>query len=159
MRGLLPLVVLVVGCSSGGSDGGTTTSGSSSGGSSSGSGVDGITATCGDATSSVVEGTLGGQAITATGKTKNWSWVNIGNPSKFDGTFEGGAVHLEWGSTVANKSVTTVTAATVTLDTNTNARTFQSGSLVYDSPDPESILKATITFDTGTVTVCMRKTD
>lgn len=162
MRRLAFVCAFLLGCSSGGSDGGTTTSGSSgasSSSSSSGSGVDGITATCGDATSSVVEGTLGGQSITATGKTKNWSWVNIGNPSKFDGTFEGGAVHLEWSGSTPNKAVTTVSAATVTLDTNPNARTFQSGSLVYDSPDPESILKATLTFDTGTVTVCMRKTD
>jgi hypothetical protein len=158
MRGLLALLFLV-GCS-GGSDSGTTTSGSSSGGSSSGgSGTDGITASCGSATDTVVEGTFGGESISVTGTTKNWSWVNIGNPPKFDGTFAGGAVHLEWSGTTPNKAVTAVTAATVTLDTNSNARTFQSGSLVYDSPDPESILKATLTFDTGTVTVCMRKTD
>jgi hypothetical protein len=151
---------LVAGCS-GGSDGGTTTSGSSSGGSSSGSspGPSGVTANCGDATSSLIEGTLDGQPVNVTGATKNWSWINIGNPSKFDGTFEGGAVHLEWQGTVANESVTTATAATLTLTASAAPRKFQSASFVYDSPDPEKILKATITFDTGTVTVCMRKTD
>ena len=73
--------------------------------------------------------------MNVTGATRNWSWVNIGNPSKFDGTFEGGAVHLEWGSATPNKTVTTVTAATLTLTANAGARTFQSGQLVYDSPE------------------------
>jgi hypothetical protein len=147
--------MLVVACS-GGTDGGGSTS--SSGGSSSGGSAGGITANCADGDSSLVEGTLDGKPVNVTGTTKNWSWINIGNPSKFDGTFEG-AVHLEWGSTTPNKAVTTVTAATLTLAANAGARTFQSGSLVYDSPDPEKILKATLTFDTGSVTVCMRQTD
>lgn len=161
MRGLLRFgpfaCAVVLGCSSGGSD---TASSSSSGGSSSGgTGPAGIAATCGEATESVVDGTLGGQSVKVTGKTGSFSWVNIGNPPKFDASFEGGSVHLEWSGTTPNGAVTTVTAATVTLTSNTGARTFQSGQLVYDSPDPESILKASLTFDTGTVTVCIRRTD
>jgi hypothetical protein len=149
MRAVLVLCVLVVACS-GGSDGGMSTSSSSAGG---------VTANCADGDSSLVEGTLDGKPVNVMGTTRGWSWLNFGNPSKFDGRFDGGAVHLEWASTTPNKAVTTVTAATLTLDANAGARTFQSGSLVYDSPDPEKILKATLTFDTGSVTVCMRQTD
>lgn len=149
--------VFLIGCSSGGGD--ATSSASGSGGGSSSGGSGGITANCADADSTLVEGTLDGKAVNVTGTTKNWSWINIGNPPNFDGTFEGGAVHLEWSGTTPNGAVTAVTAATVTLDSNAGARTFQSGSLVYDSPDPEKILKATLTFDTGTVTVCMRQVD
>ena len=146
MRRVLVFASVVAGCSGGPSSGSTT-------------GTDGIAATCGDADTSVVEGTLDGKPANVTGTTKSWSWVNIGNPSRYDGSFEGGSIHLEWSGTTPNGRVTPVTIATVTLDANAGTRTFQSGSLLYDSPDDESILKTTLTFDTGTVTVCMRKSD
>lgn len=151
MREAFPFVcAVIVGCSSGGSE----TSSSSNGGT-----TTGIDAKCADGDSSLVEGTLDGKAVSVTGTTRNWSWINFGTPSKFDGTFEGGAIHLEWGGTTANNALTTVTGANLVLDGDAATRTFQSGSLIYDSPDPESILKAKLTFDTGSVTVCMRKTD
>jgi hypothetical protein len=55
--------------------------------------------------------------------------------------------------------VTPAIGATLTLTTNARARTFQSGQLVYDSPDQEKILDASLTFDTASVTVCMRQAD
>lgn len=159
--------VLLAACT-GGADGGTiSSSSSSSGGSSSGGSSGGgssgeptgVSARCGDADTSVVEGTLDGQPVAVTGATRSWSWVNVGNPPKFDGTFEGGSVHVEWSGTIPNAQVTAVTNATITLSSSSATSTFQSGQLVYDSPDPESYFKASLTFDTGTVTVCMRKTD
>jgi len=139
---------LVVACSSGGS-GGSSTSGSG--------GSDGVAATCGDANKSVIESTSGGQTTTVTADTRSWGWVNIGKPSHFDGGWDGGSIHLEWPGTIANGEVADLSAATLTQGTSAGA--FKSGKLVYDSPDKESILKASIVFDTGTVTVCMRKTD
>ena len=134
--------------SSSSSSGGSSSGGSSSGGSSSGEPT-GVSARCGDPDTSVVEGTLDGQPVAVTGATRSWSWVNVGNPPKFDGTFEGGSVHVEWSGTIPNAQVTTVTNATITLTSSSGTNTFQSGQLVYDSPDPESYFKASLTFDAG----------
>lgn len=114
--------------------------------------------TCGDAGTSFVGGTIDGRDVIVSGATKNWGWVNVGNPKRVDGSFEGGSIHLEWAETVSNGQVTNATAATLTLASSTGQRTFQEGQLSYDSPGDESILKATLASDRGSVTVCMRKT-
>lgn len=140
------LVVVCCACSGG--------SGSSSGSGGNGSGGNGIGATCGEADTSVLEG-----AVTAKGRTISWAWVNIGKPAHFDGTFDGGSIHLEWNDSTPDGVDTPLTAATVTVGSSTGPRTFQSGTVVYDSDNTESTLKATLTFDTGTINVCMRKND
>jgi hypothetical protein len=149
------------GGSSGGasSSGGSSSGGSSGGGSSSGGEPSGVEATCGDADTSVVSGTLGGNPVNVTGATRSWGWVNVGTPAKFDGGFEGGSVHLEWSGSTPNDKVTDLTGATITLTSSSGENSFQSGQLVYASGDTESWLKAKVTFDTGTITVCMRKND
>ena len=165
--------VLLLAACTGGADGGTISSSSSGSGGTSSSGgggssgttsggdgePTGVTAPCGDAGTSVVSGTLDGKPINVTGSTQSWSWVNVGNPPKFSGSFTGGALQVEWAGTTPNDKVTDITAATLSLSDNVDSRVFQSGQLVYDSGETESWFKASITFDTGTITVCMRKTD
>jgi hypothetical protein len=147
MRIVVAFIALVVGCSSGGSNGGTTSSSGSSSG--------GVEATCGDANKTVIVAVSGESNTTTTADTRSWGWVNFGK-SHFDGTWDGGGtIHLEWAGSIADGEVADLTAATISVASGT----FKSGKLVYDSPDKESVLKASITFDSGTVTVCMRKTD
>lgn len=127
--------------------------------SSGGGGGDVQSVPCGDVDTVMVEGTLDGASVAASSKPTSFAWINVGTPPKFDGAWSGGALHLEWGQTIANGAPTAVTAATLKLDANAKARTFQSGTLVYDSArgSSASTLRTELTFDTGHVTVCVHK--
>src|SRR5262245_25754156 len=141
MRIALVATVFLVGCS----------------GSSSGSSASGIDATCGDAKTSVIDSALDGQTSTVRATTRSWRFLNF-NPATFDGSWDGGSTHLEWAvGTTPEKTVTEVAAGTVTPSPAASASAFRSGQLVYDSTGAESVLQAKLTFETGTVTVCMRK--
>lgn len=133
--------------------------GCSSAGGSSGGGNDVQSVPCGDVDTVMVDGTLDGASVAATSKPTSFAWINVGTPPKFDGAWSGGALHLEWGQTIANGAPTAVTAATLKLDASAKARTFQSGTLVYDSArgSSASTLRTELTFDTGHVTVCVHK--
>lgn len=141
------LWVGLVGCGSGG------------GGGSSGGGSEVQSVPCGDVDTVMVDGTLDGVSVASTSKPTSFAWINVGTPPKFDGAWAGGALHLEWGQTIANGAPTAVNAATLKLDAAAKPRTFQSGTLVYDSErgSTESTLRTELTFDTGHVTVCVHK--
>lgn len=119
----------------------------------------GVQARCGDLDTVVVDGTLDGKPVNETSPLSGFAWMNVGKPSTFNGTWKSGSMHLEWGSMVASGESTSLTAATLTLASSQGARTFRSGTMVYDSgrQAPESTLRTSLTFDTGTVTVCVRK--
>ncbi len=132
---------------------------SASGGSSGGTGVNGIDAPCGDLGTVLVDGTLGGKTVHETAPLSGFAWVNVGKPSKFDGSWSGGSMHLEWGSTIASGQETDLLSGALNLASTPDPRSFTSGRLVYDSASQatESTLKTALVFDQGTVTVCIRK--
>jgi len=146
MKRLLAVLVvgIAAGCSSSGGDG---------------AGSSGVDAPCGDLDTVVVDGTLGGKAIRETGKLSGYAFVNLGKPSKFDGSWAGGSMHLEWPTTLASGQTTDLQTGSLTLASTPDPRVFQRGTMVYDSPfqGTESTLKSSLTFDTGTVTVCIHR--
>lgn len=148
--------MLVAGCAGGGSSG---TQGATQGGA---QGVaptpTELKATCGDSDTSVVEGTLEGSPVDATGETI-WSVFVSTDPFKYDGKYDGGGVHLVWDGSTPDGQIAALTGAAIFIEANPPVtRTFRSGLVVHESSGNETILKTSMTFDTGTVTVCIRKT-
>jgi len=116
-------------------------------------------AVCGEIDTVVLDGTLGDQPVQRTEALGSFAWINTGKPSRFDATWSGGSTHLEWSGTIASGQTASLTTGTLTLETSPGARTFTSGEVVYtsDRQSSESTLKASLTFDTGTVSLCIRK--
>jgi hypothetical protein len=126
----------------------------------SGAGDDVSSVRCGAVDTVEIDSTVDGVTNAVSANPTGFAWVNIGKPSKFDGQWSGGgSMHLEWASTVANGSITSVTAATLVIDGNTKPGTFQSGSLVYESSrgSSDSTLKTTLTFANGRASICIHK--